>query len=298
MLTPKDLRNHEFQVSGRNGYLAADVDDYLEEVYSSYDQMFRENAEIVRKLQVLADRLKKYKDDEENIRSALVEAQRIKSSIIVEAQQKAQDQLTETEEKIRAAKESAEERADEILEKARTEADEIRRDARAEAEELMDRTNKKATDLLDTANSIYEEKVTTAKAEVEKQAAYFEKIKAESAKVRKQLSDTYQMQMELLSFAPDFTTEVEQPVEEIKEEEAPVEETFVTSEEVLGERAYRETQARLEERKHSAQVPVSDEDEPEDPSVSTADDDGFDEIDKYLAGHAEEEDRVGNKYFK
>ena len=68
MLTPKDLRNHEFQMSGRNGYLAADVDEYMDEVYSSYDQMFRENAEIVRKLQVLADRLAKYKDDEENIR--------------------------------------------------------------------------------------------------------------------------------------------------------------------------------------------------------------------------------------
>ena len=61
MLTPKDLRNHQFQMSGRNGYLAADVDDYMDEVYNSYDQMFRENAEIVRKLQVLADRLAKYK---------------------------------------------------------------------------------------------------------------------------------------------------------------------------------------------------------------------------------------------
>ncbi|MBQ1596597.1 MAG: DivIVA domain-containing protein, partial [Clostridia bacterium] len=29
MLTPKDLRNHQFQMSGRNGYLAADVDDYM-----------------------------------------------------------------------------------------------------------------------------------------------------------------------------------------------------------------------------------------------------------------------------
>ena len=106
MLTPKDLRNHQFQMSGRNGYLAADVDDYMDEVYNSYDQMFRENAEIVRKLQVLADRLAKYKDDEENIRNALVEAQRMKNSIIVEAQQKAQGQLSETEEKIRAAQEN------------------------------------------------------------------------------------------------------------------------------------------------------------------------------------------------
>ena len=159
MLTPKDLQNHQFQLSGRNGYLAADVDEYMDEVYSSYDQMFRENAEIVRKLQVLADRLAKYKDDEENIRNALVEAQRMKNSIIVEAQQKAQGQLSETEEKIRAARESVDAQSGEILDKARVEADEILKDARAEAAEIIERANKKATDLLATADAIYEEKV-------------------------------------------------------------------------------------------------------------------------------------------
>ena len=168
MLTPKDLRNHQFQMSGRNGYLAADVDDYMDEVYNSYDQMFRENAEIVRKLQVLADRLAKYKDDEENIRNALVEAQRMKNSIIVEAQQKAQGQLSETEEKIRAARESVDAQSGEILDKARVEADEILKDARAEAAEIIERANKKATDLLATADAIYEEKVGSVAEEAAK----------------------------------------------------------------------------------------------------------------------------------
>ena len=242
MLTPKDLRNHEFQMSGRNGYLAADVDEYMDEVYSSYDQMFRENAEIVRKLQVLADRLAKYKDDEENIRNALVEAQRMKNSIIVEAQQKAQGQLSETEEKIRAARESVDAQSGEILDKARVEADEILKDARAEAAEIIERANKKATDLLDTANAIYEEKVGSVAEEAAKEEAYLEKVKVESAKIRKQLSDTYQMQMELLSFAPDFTSEVEhvevpEEVEEAPVEEQPVEEAALAEEATVAEEA-------------------------------------------------------------
>ena len=37
MLTPKDLRNHEFQMSGRNGYLAADVDEYMDELFLRSD---------------------------------------------------------------------------------------------------------------------------------------------------------------------------------------------------------------------------------------------------------------------
>lgn len=319
MLTPKDLRNHEFQMSGRNGYLAADVDDYMDEVYSSYDQMFRENAEIVRKLQVLADRLAKYKDDEENIRNALVEAQRMKNSIIVEAQQKAQGQLSETEEKIRAARESVDAQSGEILDKARVEADEILKDARAEAAEIIDRANKKATDLLSTADAIYEEKVGSVAEEAAKQEAYLEKVKVESAKIRKQLSDTYQMQMELLSFAPDFTAEVEHVELTEETEEAPVEETFVTGEEVLGERNYQETKERLEEAAPVVDEPVAypepeaepevieeapaeeapvEEPAPEPVKVVEDDDDGFGDIDKYLAGNSYEDLNDGNKYFK
>ncbi len=311
MLTPQDLRDHEFQLSGRNGYLAADVDIYMDEVYASYDQMFRENAEIVRKLQVLADRLAQYKEDEENIRNALVEAQRMKNSIIVEAQQKAQGQLSETEEKIRAARETVDAQANEILDKARVEAEEILKDARAEAAEIIDRTNRKATDLLDTANALYDEKVGSVADEAAKQEAYLEKIKAESATIRKQLFDTYQMQMELLSFAPDFTAEFEE--EELPEEveETPVEETFVTGEEVLGERAYQEAQERLKDTAPVEEPVIVPEQEvepevlkePEAPVEVASfddddDDDGFGDIDKYLAGNDYEEVGDGNKYFK
>lgn len=315
MLTPKDLRDHEFQATGRNGYLAADVDDYLDEVYNSYDQMFRENADIVRKLQVLADRLAKYKEDEENIRNALVEAQRMKNSIIVEAQQKAQGQLSETEEKIRAARESVDAQSGEILDKARVEADEILKDARAEAAEIIDRANRKATDLLDTANAIYEEKVGSVAEEAAKEEAYLNKIKSESARVRKQLSDTYQMQMELLSFAPDFTaevgeTEAPEEAEEVITEaavEEPVEETFVSGEEVLGEKAYQATQERLEAEAAAEEAaapaeepePVAEpEPVPEPVIIEEEDDDGFGDIDKYLAGNTVEDVNDGNKYFK
>lgn len=322
MLTPKDLRNHEFQAAGRNGYLAADVDEYMDEVYNSYDQMFRENAEIVRKLQVLADRLAKYKDDEENIRNALVEAQRMKNSIIVEAQQKAQGQLSETEEKIRAARETVDAQSGEILDKARVEADDILKDARAEAAEIIERANKKATDLLDTANAIYEEKVGSVAEEAAKEEAYLDKVKLESARIRKQLTDTYQMQMELLSFAPDFSAALEEHEAAQAEEEPAEEETFASGEEVLGERAYRETKERLEESQETEEAPavpevpeVPEELPEEEPEIVPAeepepvpeepalpeeeeDDDGFGDIDKYLAGNLLDDTNDGNKYFK
>ncbi|MBQ1370969.1 MAG: hypothetical protein IIY38_07555, partial [Clostridia bacterium] len=100
-------------------------------------------------------------------------------------------------------------------------------------------------------------------------------------------------------------------------EEAPVEETFVTGEEVLGERAYQETQERLEAEAATpaAEEPVvfpepdpepevvetEPEEAPEEPAPAPADDDdddGFGDIDKYLAGNSYEDINEGNKYFK
>ena len=179
--------------------------------------------------------------------------------------------------------------------------------------EIIERANKKATDLLATADAIYEEKVGSVAEEAAKQEAYLEKVKVESAKIRKQLSDTYQMQMELLSFAPDFTSEVEHVELPEDVEKTPVEETFVTGEEVLGERKYQETQERLEAEAKAPEEEAEPEgiEEPEEepaakpaeepapaPVVEEEDDDGFGDIDKYLAGNSYEDLNDGNKYFK
>ena len=118
MLSPKELRNHAFQTVGRNAYRASDVDEFLAEVVESYEQMFRENGEIVKKLQAVADKLSQYKNDEENIRNALLEAQRMRANILEDANRKANDRLVATEEKIKAAKETVDQKTAEIISEA------------------------------------------------------------------------------------------------------------------------------------------------------------------------------------
>ena len=60
MLTPKQLKARSFQMAGRNAYKASDVDEFLDEVYESYEQMFKENGELVKKLNLVADKLQGY----------------------------------------------------------------------------------------------------------------------------------------------------------------------------------------------------------------------------------------------
>lgn len=256
MLTPKQIKNHEFQLAGRNAYRASDVDDFMAEIYESYDQMFRENAELVKKLSLLADKVSEYKNDEDNIRNALLMAERMKDSILAEAQDKAKAALAATEERVRAAKEAVDEKTATILQNANAEAEDIISDANSRAEETLKLAQSNATKLLAKAQEIYDEQINTIKEEAEKEQAYLNRIKAESVKVRMELLDTYKTQMQILEYTPDFSEEVqemrkkralteeaealedvseeiaEETAEEVAEETETVEEVAVTVEDV------------------------------------------------------------------
>ena len=169
MLTPKQIKNNNFQAAGRNAYKASEVDEFMEEVYDSYEQMFRENAELVKKLGLLADKVSEYKSDEDNIRNALLTAERMKESILAEAQ-----------EKVRAAKTAVDEKTSAIIENAKAEADKIIAGANDRADETLKLAQSNATKLLAKAQEIYDEQVNTVKEQAEKEREYLNRIKEES----------------------------------------------------------------------------------------------------------------------
>lgn len=270
MLTPKQIKNHEFQLAGRNAYRASDVDDFIAEIYESYEQMFRENAELVKKLSLLADKVSEYKNDEDNIRNALLMAERMKDSILAEAQDKAKAALAATEERVRAAKEAVDEKTATILQNANAEAEDIISEANSRAEETLKLAQSNATKLLAKAQEIYDEQVNTIKEEAEKEQAYLNRIKAESVKVRMELLDTYKTQMQILEYTPDFSEEVQEmrkkralteeaeAAEEIAEDA--VEET---AEEVAEETAADETVEEVLETAEEAVEDAAEESEEE-----------------------------------
>ena len=270
MLTPKQIKSHEFQLAGRNAYRASDVDDFIAEIYESYEQMFRENAELVKKLSLLADKVSEYKNDEDNIRNALLMAERMKDSILAEAQDKAKAALAATEERVRAAKEAVDEKTATILQNANAEAEDIISEANSRAEETLKLAQSNATKLLAKAQEIYDEQVNTIKEEAEKEQAYLNRIKAESVKVRMELLDTYKTQMQILEYTPDFSEEVQEmrkkralteeaeAAEEIAE--GAVEET---AEEVAEETAADETVEEVTETAEEAIEDAAEESEEE-----------------------------------
>ena len=65
MLTLNEIRNVNFRKANFGGYRAEDVEAFIDEVQLSYDTLLRENAELVKKLEVLAAKLEEYQGEED-----------------------------------------------------------------------------------------------------------------------------------------------------------------------------------------------------------------------------------------
>ena len=88
MMTPQEVANCTFAKAVMGGYNMAAVDDFLDKLTEDYTELHKENAALKAKLKVLADSLAEYKEMEEAMRSTLLTAQKMATSLMAEAEQK------------------------------------------------------------------------------------------------------------------------------------------------------------------------------------------------------------------
>ena len=88
MYTPEEIRNIEFTKS-LGGYRTSEVDPFIDKCADTVEALMQEKAELTKKLEVLADKLVEYRNEEDSIRTALLSAQRLGDTVVREANHKA-----------------------------------------------------------------------------------------------------------------------------------------------------------------------------------------------------------------
>lgn len=224
MLTPDKINEKSFQTTGRGSYKADDVDSFLNEVSASYEQMFKENGDLIRKISILAKKVEEYRADEESLKLALLNAQKLADKIVAEAKETAQKENAETKaetEKIRA---EAEAQAAETLLKAEKEAAALKETAKAEADAIVAEANRQSNEILGNINR----KVTH-------ESLVYEMIQKEASEFKSKLVAMYKEHINLINKLPELADEQldeqekTQPAPEAPVEE-PEEETITVSE--------------------------------------------------------------------
>ena len=96
MLKAQDIRVVTFD-KGMRGYNTEDVDAFLAQMADQVEAMEAEKAEIEKKLYMLAEKVAEYRKDENNLKAALLNAQRLGENVIQEANQRAAQILREAD---------------------------------------------------------------------------------------------------------------------------------------------------------------------------------------------------------
>ncbi len=98
MLTIDEIKNISFRKANRGGgYHPDDVDSFIDDVVATFEQMKREKSDLIRKMDILANRIEKYRADEEIVRNALISSQRISDKTIKDANEKAEGIIKDAE---------------------------------------------------------------------------------------------------------------------------------------------------------------------------------------------------------
>lgn len=99
-MSSKDFINIKIEKSGLFGYKVEDVDSYVAHVHEYFEELIDENKELEKKVKVLAEKIKEYRNEEENIRDALLGAQKLANHVVTEAKEKANNLIEDAKNRV------------------------------------------------------------------------------------------------------------------------------------------------------------------------------------------------------
>lgn len=113
-MTPHDIQNKRFD-KAMSGYKTEEVHTFLASTADYVEDILEDKAELERKLEVLAEKLEEYREDEDSLRAALIGAQKLGDSVVRESKKKAEIILAEAERKATQMLTEASEKSSEMI---------------------------------------------------------------------------------------------------------------------------------------------------------------------------------------
>lgn len=221
MMTPSEFREYEFKGAGRNAYKADDVDAFFGEVAVAYEKLYRENTELAKRISLIADRLEKYKNQEDEIKQAVLSAQKAADIIVKQAEESVEDTKAESEAILAAAKGEAEIIKADAEKQAIADSDLLLSIARDKAEDIINKAKEQAHGILIEANASASDTVGAATRTITSESIHYEMLKKEVSEFRASILAQYKAHIEMISKLPELAAEEAAKLEPVAEEESP-----------------------------------------------------------------------------
>jgi cell division initiation protein len=125
-LSPHDIQHTEFHDQWR-GYNQEEVDDFLDRVAESLDELQRENTALQTRIRELDQAVATSRETEEMLKKTLVTAQQAAEQAIATAKEKAEKLLEEAEARVRKVNQEADERVSQVQAEVTAKAADVQR---------------------------------------------------------------------------------------------------------------------------------------------------------------------------
>ena len=97
MITPLDIENKKFSKQMVNGYNVDEVDEFLDEITTDYERLYKENKSLKENTEELHNDVGQYKNIETTLQNTLVIAQKTADEIQAVAKQQAEQIIKDAE---------------------------------------------------------------------------------------------------------------------------------------------------------------------------------------------------------
>lgn len=114
MITPRDIDNKRFEQT-KTGYRPEEVDAFLKEVSDTMKALLAEKEETDNKMAFLIETVKKYKQDEEALKDAMISAHRQSKELMADAESKSAAIVAEAQQKAEQIIAEANVKSDELM---------------------------------------------------------------------------------------------------------------------------------------------------------------------------------------
>ena len=130
MLSIEDIKNISFRKAGFGGYKPEDVDNFVDSIQTSYEEMMREKQNLILTIQKLEKEVKKFYEEENSIREVHINLKGITEKSLLDAETKAKDVVSKAAKTSEVMLSNAKKEVDmqkEISENLKKESDKLRK---------------------------------------------------------------------------------------------------------------------------------------------------------------------------
>ena len=203
MISAEEIRNKHFSKAGMSGYKKIEVDVFLDEIVNTINYLTATQAANEKKIADYELKLNEYKNDEQAIQSALVNAQRVSDNLVSEAKKTAEDIVFKANAEAEKLLSDATLESQNMLDESKEKADLILTEAQTLSKNLSETTEKLTTESIENANRRAEAVTAAAENAVAEQQSLFDALRLQVTMFKRDMEAQFNNQLELINAMPD-----------------------------------------------------------------------------------------------